>query len=93
MEKGTVLNTYYEGKSSAERFRISGDANPNNTILHDHLTVDYTGSTETQNQASHPNTNNVLHLGGHVTSFAQSEVAKYKRSECYTKLYPEVFDK
>ncbi|MBQ9786847.1 MAG: DUF1559 domain-containing protein [Lentisphaeria bacterium] len=93
MEKGNVLNSYYGGKSSAERFRISGDANPNNTILHDHPTVDYTGSNETQNQANHPNSNNVLHLGGHVNSFTASEVSKYKRSECYSKLYPEVFDK
>ena len=93
MEKGNVLNNNYEGKSSAERWRIGGDANPNNTILHDHPTVDYTGSTETQNVANHPNTNNVLHLGGHVNSFSKEAASKYKRTECYTKLYPEVFDK
>ncbi|MBR7120714.1 MAG: DUF1559 domain-containing protein [Lentisphaeria bacterium] len=93
MEQGTVLTNNYGGKSSAERWRIGGDANPNNTIMHDHPTVDYTGSTETQNQANHSNSNNVLHLGGHVSTFTKDAVSKYKRGECYSKLYPELFDK
>ncbi len=93
MEQGSILTNNYGGKSSAERWRIGGDASPNNTILHDHPTVDYTGSTETQNSANHSNSNSVLHLGGHVTTFTKEAVSKYKRSECYTKLYPELFDK
>ena len=91
MEKGTVLNNNYGGKSSAERWRIGGDANPNNTIMHDHPTVDYTGSSD--RKECHAANNSVLHLGGHVSTFDKAAVSKYKRGECYTKLYPELFDK